>query len=236
MTAPRTGPGPAKLTVHEGHLLAVTAVAFSPSGKTLVTCGEDDKVLLRDASTGKVTATLDNKDDVTCLAFSADGKRAATGSGKLLIDKDDTLVKVWDISGEKPRSVLELGGHAKTVRAVTFSPDGTSVVSAGDDGVILIRDAAGGKEAVKLAGHVGGVASLCFRGDGRRLVSAGADKTIRLWDPASGAGEQVLDKHTAPVRAVRFSPDGKHLISVSEDGAIIIWALGLEAPAKPDGS
>jgi len=173
---------------------------------------------------------------VTCLAFSADGKRAATVSGKLLIDKDDTLVKVWDISGEKPRSVLELGGHAKTVRAVTFSPDGTSVVSAGDDGVILIRDAAGGKEAVKLAGHVGGVASLCFRGDGRRLVSAGADKTIRLWDPASGAGEQVLDKHTAPVRAVRFSPDGKHLISVSEDGAIIIWALGLEAPAKPDGS
>jgi len=212
---------------HEGHLLAILAVAFSPAGKTVVTCGEDNKLLVRDADTGKITATLDNKDDVTCLAFSPDGKLVVSGSGKLLVGEGDKLVRIWDLAQGKCLHMLE--GHGKTVRAVAFSSDGKQVASADDSGLVLIHDAATGKEAGRLTGHHGAVSGVAFRQDGLRLASAGADKTVRLWDPATGKCTQVLEGHTDAVRALRFSPDGKRLISTGDDQTIIIWALGLES-------
>ena len=224
--------GTARAAVHEGHLLAILAVRFAPSGKTVVTCGEDDKLLVRDATSGEVITTLDNKDDVTCLAFSSDGKRAISGSGKLFAGAKDELVKIWDLAGKEPKCVLSLGGHTKTVRAVAFSSDDKFVASAGDDGVIVVRDAATGKEVHTLKGHDGAVSDLCFRKDGLRLASAGADKTIRMWDLASGKSVQTLKAHTAPVRAVRFTRDDQHVLSAGDDKSIIIWPLPAARDAR----
>ena len=218
---------------HEGHLLAILAVAFSPAGKTVVSGGEDDKLLVRDVTTGKVTATLDNKDDVTCLAFSPDGKLIVSGSGKLLVGKDDKLVRIWSVADGKCLHML--AGHAKTVRAVAFSVDGSQVASADDNGLILIHDAATGKETGRLTGHRGAVSGIAFRQDGLRLASAGADKSIRLWDPVSGKCTQTLEGHTDWVRALQFSRDGKHLVTAGDDKAVIIWALGVELPVKAPG-
>ena len=219
-----------KAVAYEGHVLAVLAVAFSPSGKTVVTCGEDDKLIVRDVAGGKIIATLENKDDVTCLAFSPDGILLVSGTGKLLVGKDDKLVKVWNVADAK--CLHELGGHKKTVRAVAFSDDGKLVASADDEGTILVCEAAGGKEVTRLAGHKGAVSSLAFGKGASALVSGGADMKVRLWDVASGKCTQVLDGHTAPVRAVQFSRDGQRLISAGEDKTIVIWALGLRPADK----
>ena len=224
----------ARPVTHEGHLLAILAVAFSPDGKIIISCGEDDKLLVRDAAAGKVTATLENEDDATCLAFSPDGKTVVSGSGKLLVGKDEQLVRIWDVATGK--CIHKLSGHSKTVRAVAFSADGKVVASGGDSGVILIHDAATGKELARLTEHEGAVSAIRFRKDGLRLASAGADKKVRMWDPVSGKCTQTLDGHTAWVRALQFSPDGKRLISAGDDKTVIIWALGLKpAPPKPPG-
>jgi len=225
--------GTARPVIHEGHLLAILAVRFAPSGKTIVTCGQDDKLLVRDATSGEVSATLDNKDDVTCLAFSSDGKRAVSGSGKLFVGDKDELVRIWDLAGEEPKCVFSLGGHMKTVRAVAFSADDKFVASAGDDGLIVVRDAATGKEVHTLKGHQGAVSDLCFRRDGLLLASAGADKTIRMWDLKSGKSVQTLEAHTAPVRAVRFTRDDQHVLSAGDDKTIIIWPLPGARGARP---
>lgn len=229
--------GQAAPVSYEGHLLAILAVAFSPSGKTIVTCGEDNKLIIRDVATGKVVTTLDNTDDVTCLAFSADGKVLVSGSGKIIVGGDDKLVKIWDLVGGKV--LHELGGHAKMIRAVAFSQDGKWVASGGDDGLILVHDAHTGKEVARLTGHKGTVSSLSFRKDALRLASAGADKKVHLWDPATGKCTQTLEGHTGWVRVVQFSSDGKRLITAGDDTRIIIWVMGLEAAPSaeaPSGS
>ena len=71
---------------HEG---TVTAVAFAPDGKHVVTAAGKEARMF-DAASGELVATLTaHKDIVTAVAFSSDGKWVVTGSA-------DKTAKVWE--------------------------------------------------------------------------------------------------------------------------------------------
>ena len=61
---------------------------------------------------------------VYALAFSADGRRLATGGW-------DGSVMTWDVASG--RSLSTLVGHEGIVMAVAFSPDGQTLASTGYD-------------------------------------------------------------------------------------------------------
>ena len=67
------------------------------------------------------------------------------------------------------------------MRAVAFTPDGRSLLTAGEDGTLRLWDLRSGAQRQVVSGHAGAVAAVAMGGDGSSALSAGADGSLRLW-------------------------------------------------------
>ncbi len=104
-----------------------------------------------------------------------------------------------------------------------FSPDGSRIVLAGENGTVRVWPSDGSGEAFILSGHEAWVLSAQFSPDGTRIVSAGEDGTVRVW-PSDGSGEAlILSGHEGRVFSAKFSLDGTRIVSVGLDGTVRVW-------------
>src|SRR5438477_9547556 len=123
-----------------------------------------------DARAGQEALTLKGHTGlVLSVAFSADGKRIASGSV-------DRTVKVWD--AHTGQEALTLKGHTGTVWSVAFSADGKRIASGSGGyegkgkpvpGGVKAWEARAEKDALARKGPTGAVRSVAFLADGRRL-------------------------------------------------------------------
>src|SRR4051794_22173353 len=207
------------------------AIAFSPDGLTLATASGDFRaVSLWDVATGRVRAELsDHQGPLWSVAFSPDGTILAAASGVVPAvaesagDGQEGEIRLWDLSGPRPRPRANLVGHAYGIISVAFSPDGTTLASGGFDRSVKLWGVAAGREWATLDGHEGWVAAVAFSPDGSVLATGSHDQTIKLWDAGLGRELTTLRGHTGNVYSVAFSPDGATLASGSLDGTVRLW-------------
>ncbi|MEP6672616.1 MAG: c-type cytochrome domain-containing protein [Chthoniobacter sp.] len=124
----------------------------------------------------------------------------------------------------------------QSIRAVTFSTDGSTVVTAGDDQIIHTWSAENGAAYEVLKGHSTAVTSLAFAPNGE-LISTAGDGAALAWNltpewklertiGTGDAGSPLTDR----VNAVAFSPDGKQLATGSGEpsrgGELKLWDIG----------
>jgi WD40 repeat protein len=131
------------------------------------------------------------------------------------------IVPQWTTLSEQPPAV-ELGRHDSPVRSLAVFDDGR-VVTAGDDGRVLLWDtAAPGAGPVELGTHNGEVLAVAVLDDGR-VVSGGADGRVRVWSPAAlGARPVELGRHDHEVVAVAMLGDGR-VVTGDTDGLVRLW-------------
>jgi WD40 repeat protein len=131
------------------------------------------------------------------------------------------------LRSSEPRHIASLLGHVNGVDRVVFSPNGTTMATAGADHTVRLWDVASRKQLAVLAGHTDAVHSVAFSWDGRLVASAGRDAVVRLWEVvsrkehavfASPGGRAVFD--------VAFSPDGRTVAFAGEDGAVTLRNIG----------
>ena len=118
---------------------------------------------------------------------------------------------------------LTVEGSDNWVTSVSFSPDGTLIVSGVTDGTVRLWDVESGEGRVILRGHNGRVMDVSFSPDGNLIVSGGEDSTVQLWDAKSGEALASPWRHEGGVRSVSFSPDGNLIVSGGEDGTVRLW-------------
>jgi WD40 repeat protein len=121
------------------------------------------------------------------------------------------------------------------VHCVAFSPDGRTLASGGDFGVLHTWDADTGKAVASYAGHTGAVRAVAYLSDAA-FVSASSDKNAVVWDlNPSWRLERVIGDINDPallidrVMSVDFNPDGTLLATgggvPSRSGELKIWKV-----------
>jgi WD40 repeat protein len=100
---------------------------LSPDGRKVVTAERTDLVGVWDAQTGKEIRLLrGHEDQIHDARFSPDGKTIVSGAR-------DGTARTWDAETGAPIVVhKQTGGDFRVVDAVSFSPDGNWVLSAGN--------------------------------------------------------------------------------------------------------
>ncbi|MFG2246687.1 protein kinase [Spirillospora sp. NPDC048823] len=208
------------------HTGAVRSVAFSPDGKLLASCSNDETVRLWDVATRRSIARplTGYTDTVNAVAFSPDGKLLAVGG-------NDTTVRLWDVATHIPVG-RPLTGHTDSVHSLAFSPDG-KILAVADDDTVWLWDVAArtaiGRPRVKHGPH-GLVFAVAFSPDGR-ILAADENDTVRLWDVATRTPTgRPLAGHTGYVYSLAFSPDGKLLAAGCDDGTMRLWDVATRTP------
>jgi hypothetical protein len=115
--------------------------------------------------------------------------------------------------------------HTNAVWSGVFSSDGQLVLSASNDGSLILWEVATGRPRHTLQRHSGAVISGVFSPDGQLVLSASDDGSLILWEVATGRPRHTFQGHTDTVTSGVFSPDGQLVLSASNDGSLILWEV-----------
>jgi WD40 repeat protein len=137
-------------------------------------------------------------------------------------------VKLNNSSNETQAATAEmlhtLQGHASEVNSVEWSPDGSRVVTTGDDKTAIVWSAYTGAKIVTFSDHIARVRKAVWNIDGTKIVSVSDDKTVKIWSANSGQIIFTLTGHNSRVMDVAWSPDGTKIATAGADQRIIIWS------------
>ena len=111
--------------------------------------------------------------------------------------------------------IAVLSGHTHVIRCLTFSQDGTMLVSGSYDTTIKLWDMQTGGVVKNFQGHTKGVYSVSISSNCTTIASRSEDNTIRLWDIQTGECCHIIWQD-GQVESIHFFPlDPHHFISVS---------------------
>ena len=225
-----------ELRKFSGHTWWVNSAAFSADEARVVTAGQDGTAIVWEVASDKRSpAFTGHRGPVNSAAFSPDGKQVVTaGYDRRVLAWNPEEVKPFDFKNVAegavvpPANFRAFEGHIDSVRAVSFSLDGSLLLSTSQDNTVRVWDFAAAQALKTFRGHGGRVQAATFLADGRRILSAAHDNTVREWSIA-GYEEirtlqgRVLNGHSDAVLAAAYSNDQRQVVTASRDRTARTW-------------
>jgi WD40 repeat protein len=175
----------------------------------LLASGIYGRITIWDLSTAKPVKFLTNiLGAVNDLKFSPKGDLLAVAGGQPSARGD---LRLFDTKGWK--LVHSLGGHLDTVSGISFSPDGSKIVSASFDKTVRLWDVKTAKVLHTFTGHSDFVYAVAFGPGGEWYATASKDRTGRLIDTATGQSRLTFSGAEQEVLAVAVRSDGQVVTS-----------------------
>jgi len=127
----------------------------------------------------------------------------------------------------KRTAITEIHGHyPKETWALTFSLDGSRLLSGGDDGLVRVWDVANGHLLDEFNDHHPQlVTAAAYQWDSLRRVATGSfDRTVKIWNTEAPERSVVTLPHEAVVRNLAFVPGVRSVVTLADDLGIRSWS------------
>lgn len=229
-------------SVLEGHEHGVSALAMSADGRRVATGDRASTLKLWDVPGGREIASrrlgVDEPGEADYGGSLLGGlareiQRPAFSSLVFVMDDRillsaavrDPSIEAWDAVSLEPRFRLE--GHAGGVIALATASGDRRLVSAGDDGTVLVwdleerrreADATGYRTAPRRWGQAGGLSVL-----GDRIACAWSDGTVKILDLGTLREAATLGEPGEAIVSVGASDDGALLALARGETRIEVW-------------
>ncbi|MBL8732386.1 MAG: protein kinase [Planctomycetes bacterium] len=201
----------------------VATLQFTAGGDRLLAVANDrqrGRVVTWNTNDLSVVTQLDRPRPVRA-AVRADGQQLAT------IDDGDERVRLWLLPSGNPGGefAIEAG-----VQELTFAPNGRALLTAGRDGVAVLRALDGTVVARFAAGAP--LQAAAFSPDGGFVLTASSNQAeAQLWR-ADGTELVRFHGHRQPVAALTFSHDARWCATAANDGTVCLWPTDPVAVAR----
>lgn len=197
------------------HGNAVTALALSADGATVLSGAADKVVRLTNVGNGQVQREFPGLSaSVASVALAPNNTLALAGSV-------DGQLALWQIGDGK--LVAQLSAHAGAVHGLSFLPNATQWLSVGADG--MLRHWQLPLPTPKPIPHPATIRAAVVSADGKKIFTVCADPTVRLHRLADGALERSYSGATAPLTTLSVAGNANLLAAGAEDGSVRLWKL-----------
>ncbi|KAI9026535.1 WD40-repeat-containing domain protein [Phycomyces nitens] len=207
---------------------AVTTVKWIPESEDLFLAGFEDGTML----------IIDKERDDQSLSIPVVPN---TWADEHTTSRLDTLFR-FKVSKPYRHSKYNPVSHwrvsKKAITAFCFSPDGSHVAVAGQDGLMKIIQYNQEKLCDIYMGYFGKINCVAWSPDGKYILTGGQDDLVAIWSFPEQRIVARCQGHKSWVNGVAFDPwrfDGKvyRFASIGEDCNLIMWDFSVNALHRP---
>ena len=207
-----------------------SALPLSPPSSWLQKCYNADISAVRvvkglSAKWGACSHTVLLNDHILALSYYNNMVAVGSISGNIII--------LNAITGNQ---MAVFSAHTEGVNSLTFSLDGSSLVSGSDDCTIKLWDVQTGGVVKTFSGHTGYIWSVSISQDLTIIASGSSDGTICMWDTQTAECHCIIEQQGGAMYVSFSLIDPQHLISIC-DGKVWQWdTYGHQTKPPYDGS
>lgn len=168
---------PGTSLLFDRHDAQITAVAVSADDRHVLS-GDSDGILRfwrREDGEVILTFSADESGPINNIVFPENSRLHIAA-----VVSDDGIARVWDVRSGQEVSRFE--AHTERIEAITFSPDGRTLVTGGDDAIAYAWDAQTGELISEYDRLNGPVVDLDFHPNANIILIMALETAPTLWD------------------------------------------------------
>lgn len=196
----------------------VTAVGWGPSNE-LFSCGDDKRIWRWNRDTEPVSRVCELESYITEMHWFPSKRQAGGATEVFVVGCTDGSFRLVNKTGRVEKTVEK--AHTGAVTSLKWSYDGTSLLTAGEDGVLKIWSRNGMLRTTLVQTGKCIYSTTWSPNDDQVLLTSGKDLIIKSLQ--SSSKQMQWQAHDAPVLKVDWNPVNNRIISAGEDCKYKVW-------------